>query len=67
MVNSRYVAVLADPVVASFHQTHIHFSFNIVIQSCYHSLIGANKLVVGLVVAVPSLFGMDLTNQPGGE
>jgi hypothetical protein len=40
MMNSGQV-VVADPVVASFHQTHSHHSFIIVMQSCSDSLVGA--------------------------
>jgi hypothetical protein len=42
--------VVADLVVASFHQTHTHHSFNIVIEPFYHSLIGASQLVVLVVL-----------------
>jgi hypothetical protein len=42
IVSSSYVAV-SDPVVASFHQTHIsHLSNIIVIEPYCPSLIGAN-------------------------
>jgi hypothetical protein len=62
MVSSRYV-VVADLVVASFHQTHIHHLFNIVIESCCHSLVD-HAVIVWLVLtgcahSVPSQFGKD--------
>jgi hypothetical protein len=41
MVKSRYVMV-ADPIVALFHQTHISDLFNIAIEPYCPSLIGAN-------------------------
>jgi hypothetical protein len=47
MSSSRYVAV-AESVVASFDQTHVHHSFTAIMEACCDTLIDADANLLHL-------------------